>query len=163
MELSIVVAKDEKNAIGRRGGLLCYLPNDLKHFKNITNNHTIIMGRNTFESLPSGALPNRKNIVITSRDAVDYPNCTVVKSVSEALQYCENEKQCFIIGGGKLYQSTLKFVNKIYLTTIHHTFSDADTFFPKLDLDEWAVCDVEHFDADEKHEYSYTFSTLIRK
>ncbi len=163
IDVSIVVAVDEHNAIGRNGGLLCHLPNDLKHFKNITSGHTIIMGRNTYESLPNGALPNRINVVVTSRDSNNYSGCIVVKSIDEALNHCKEDSRCFIIGGGKLYESTIKLVNKIFLTTIHHTFDDADTFFPEIKLQDWDVTDVEHHDADEKHKYPYTFKTLIRK
>ena len=161
--LSIIVAIDEKNAIGRNGDLLCYLPNDLKHFKTITSGHNVIMGRRTFESLPKGALPNRTNIVITSDEAKNYPNCIVVRSLEEALFNCTDDAQPFIIGGGKLYRSTIYLTKTLYLTRIHHTFDDADTFFPEIDFSEWELVEKEEHKADEKHGYDYTFLKYERK
>ena len=118
---AIVVAIDNENAIGRNGDLLCHLPNDLKHFKNITSGHTVVMGRRTYESLPKGALPNRTNIVITSDAAENYPNCIVVRSLEEAFEKAPSDKEIFIIGGGQLYCSSLELTEKLYLTRIHHT------------------------------------------
>lgn len=155
--VSIIVVVDEKNAIGRNGDLLCYLPNDLKHFKTITSGHTVIMGRRTFESLPKGALPNRTNIVITSDNAENYPNCIVVRSLEEALSHGMEDSQLFIIGGGQLYRSALPFVNTLYLTRIHHIFDDADTFFPEIDFNRWKLIEKEEHKADEKNKYDYTF------
>ncbi len=158
-EISIIVVIDEKNGIGKDGGLLCHLPNDLKHFKNITTGHSIIMGRRTFESLPKGALPNRTNIVVTSDDADNYPGCIVVSSVDEALMEVEDNEKAFIIGGGQLYKTTFHLAHKLYLTRIHHSFKDADTFFPEIDFDEWVLIEREDHKADEKHEYDYSFMT----
>lgn len=159
----IIVAIDEQNAIGRNGGLLCHLPNDLKHFKNITSGHTVVMGRRTYESLPKGALPNRVNIVITSDAAKNYPNCLVVRSLDEAFEKAPGDKEIFIIGGGQLYGSSLGLTDKLYLTRIHHTFEDADTFFPKIDFSKWELVEKEEQNADEKHKYDYTFEMYERK
>lgn len=161
--IAIVVALDENNGIGRKGDLLCHLPNDLKHFKQITTGHTVIMGRKTYESLPNGALPNRTNIVITSDHAEKYPGCIVVRSVEEALIYCKDAERTFIIGGAKLYGSTLPLADQLYLTRIHHTFADADTFFPKIDFEKWNLIDNEPHEVDEKHRYAYTFLTYTKK
>lgn len=158
--IAIIVALDEQNGIGRNGGLLCHLPGDLKHFKEITTGHAIIMGRKTYESLPNGALPNRTNIVVTSDAEENYPGCIVVRSVDEALTHCET---AFIIGGGKLYQSTLHLADKLYLTHIHHTFNDADTFFPEVNFEEWELVHSETHKKDEKHKYDYSFMTYIKK
>lgn len=130
-EVAIIVIVDENNGIGKDGDLLCHLPNDLKHFKKLTTGHIIIMGRKTYESLPNGALPNRINIVITSDNADNYPGCIVARSVDEALLLTKNKEKVFIIGGGKIYNSTLHLANKLYLTRIHHKFEDVDTFFLK--------------------------------
>ena len=162
-EIAIIVALDEQNAIGRGGNLLCHLPNDLKHFKQITTGHTVIMGRKTYESLPKGALPNRTNIVITSDHAENYPGCIVVRSVEEALAHCEEGEKAFIIGGGKLYHASLHLADQLYLTRIDHTFTNADTFFPKVDFKEWNLIDIEPHEADEKHPYAYTFLTYTKK
>jgi len=160
--IAIIVALDEQYAIGRDGDLLCHLPNDLKHFREITTGQTIIMGRRTFESLPKGALPHRTNIVITSGNAVHYPGCVVVRSVEEALTHCKEGEKAFIIGGGRLYRSTLHLADQLYLTRIHHSFADADTFFPEIDFSEWELTEKEAHAADEKHRYDYTFLTYQR-
>ena len=111
-----IVAIDEQNAIGKDGGLLCHLSNDLKHFKNVTSGLPIVMGRRTYESLPKGALPNRTNIVITSDNPENYPDCIVVRSLEEAIEKAPSEKEIFIIGGGQLYRSSLQSVQKLFLT-----------------------------------------------
>lgn len=162
-QIAIIVALDEKNGIGREGGLLCHLPNDLKHFKELTTGHTIIMGRKTYESLPKGALPNRTNIVVTSDTPKHYPGCIVTRSFNEAVTHCKNEDTVFIIGGGQLYRSTLDLTDILYLTRIHHTFDDADTFFPEIDFNEWELNQQEIYKADAKHPYNYSFLTYIKK
>ena len=156
-EIAIIVIVDENYGIGKDGELLCYLPNDLKHFKKLTTGHTIIMGRKTYESLPKGALPNRKNIVISSDNKENYPGCIVVRSVDEAILLSEDKEKVFIIGGGKIYKSTIHLANKLYLTRIHHTFEEADTFFPEVDFNNWELIEEEKHKADEKHLYDYSF------
>ncbi|MCE5205837.1 MAG: dihydrofolate reductase [Porphyromonadaceae bacterium] len=163
IEIGIIVALDENNGIGREGNLLCHLPNDLKHFKEVTSGHTVIMGRRTYESLPKGALPNRTNVVVTSNAAENYPGCIVVRSVEEALTRCKESEKIFIMGGGQLYRATFGLADRLYLTRIHHTFSDADTFFPEIDFDEWTLTEKEIHDADNKHRYPYTFLTYRKK
>lgn len=158
----MIVAADEQNAIGRDGDLLCHLPNDLKHFKAVTSGHTVIMGRRTFESLPKGALPNRKNIVITSAPAENFPNCTVCRNWDEVFAVAANE-EVFIIGGGQIYKQAIEWADKIYLTRIHHTFEDADTFFPPMSHDIWQLVDKEAHLSDERHAYDYTFLTYKRR
>ena len=150
-EIAIIVIVDENYGIGKDGDLLCYLPNDLKHFKKLTTGHTIIMGRKTYESLPKGALPNRKNIVISSDNKENYPGCIVARSVDEALLLTKNKEKVFIIGGGKIYNSTLHLANKLYLTRIHHKFEDVNTVFPEIDFNNWELIEEEKHLADEKH------------
>lgn len=161
--IAIVVVIDDNNGIGRDGGLLCHLPNDLKHFKQLTTGHTIIMGRRTYESLPKGPLPNRVNIVITSDDINNFPGCVVVRSVEEALSVSQNQEKVFIIGGGQLYRSSLHLADTLYLTCIHNTFEDADTFFPDINFDDWLLIEEEKHDSDEKHAYDYSFKTFVRR
>lgn len=161
--IAIVVVIDEKNGIGKNGGLLCHLPNDLKHFKKITTGHTIIMGRKTYESLPNGSLPDRINIVVTSGDVNNFPGCIVVRSIEEALSVSKSHEKVFIIGGGELYRTTFHFADKLYLTRIHNTFNDADTFFPNIDFKDWELIEEERHMADDKHLYPYTFLTYYRK
>jgi dihydrofolate reductase len=161
--IAIVVVIDEKNGIGKNGGLLCHLPNDLKHFKKITTGHTIIMGRKTYESLPNGSLPDRINIVVTSGDVNNFPGCIVVRSIEEALSVSKSHEKVFIIGGGELYRTTFHLADKLYLTRIHNTFNDADTFFPNIDFKDWELIEEERHMADDKHLYPYTFLTYYRK
>ena len=161
-EIAIVVIVDEENGIGKDGNLLCHLPNDLKHFKKLTTGHTIIMGRRTYESLPKGALPNRTNIVITSDNEENYPGCIVARSVDEAISLSEDKEKVFIIGGGKIYNTTLHLANKLYLTRIHHVFDDADTFFPDIDFNNWKLIEEEKHKADDKHMYDYSFMSYTK-
>ena len=161
---SIVVILDENNAIGKDNGLLCHLPNDLKHFKRITLNNTIIMGRHTLEAMPNGAaLPKRINIVLTSNKDLEIENCVMLHSLPEVWKYCKDEKEIFFIGGGQIFDAVLDDVDKLYITRIHHTFEDADTFFPKINFDEWNLIDEEKHTADDRHAYDYTFQTFVRK
>jgi dihydrofolate reductase len=162
-EISIIVVADEQNAIGKNGDLLCYLPNDLRHFRQITEHHTIVMGRKTFESLPKGALPNRRNIVLTSDKAAHYEGCIVCRSLDEVWEECKNENEVFFVGGGQIYKMIIAQTNKLYLTRIHHTFDDADTFFPEINLNEWELTEEKRNKADEKHQYDYTFLIYTRK
>lgn len=159
--IAIIVALDEQNGIGRKGELLCHLPDDLKHFKELTSGHYVIMGRKTYESLPNGALPNRTNIVITSGAAENYPDCVVVRSLDEAVNSCSGEDTAFIIGGGELFRSSFHLAGKLYLTRIHHTFDDADTFFPEIDFNAWQLIRNETHRKDEKHEYGFSFLTYV--
>lgn len=161
--VAMIVALDEQNAIGSNGDLLCYLPDDLKHFKQVTSGHTVIMGRRTYASLPNGALPNRTNIVITSDRAEHYPGCIVARTIDEALTHCSEDKVVFVIGGGMLYRSTLPLAEKLYLTRIHHTFSHADTFFPVINLSEWRLTGEERHEADAKHRYPYSYLSYIKQ
>lgn len=161
--LSLIVAIADNGAIGKKQQLLCHLPKDLKRFKEITGGHTIIMGRKTFESLPKGALPNRKNIVLSSSVDASFPNCLVFNSLDKALNACENEPEVFIIGGAAVYESALKQADKLYITRIHHAFEDADTFFPEINESDWQEIEREDCPVDEKHAYPFSFITYIRK
>lgn len=161
--ISIIAAVAENRAIGKNNDLLCHLPADLKRFKALTSGHTVIMGRRTFESLPNGALPNRDNIVITS-SAKEYPNVKTCSSVQAALNSVRaDETEVFVIGGASVYQEFLPLANKLYLTHIHHSFSDADTFFPEIHSEEWFSEKTEKHLPDERHPYAYTFTDYVRK
>lgn len=161
MKVAIIVAISENNAIGKDNQLLWHLPADLKHFKNITSGHPIIMGRKTYESIGK-PLPNRRNIVITRQKDFKIQGVDVVNSVEEALSICEGEPEIFIIGGAEIYRTAFDQTDKIYLTKVHQHF-DADAFFPKIDLQLWHETNQEYHAADEKNIIPYTFSTLTRK
>lgn len=160
---SIVVSVDEKNAIGKDNGLLCHLPNDLKHFKEITLHHHVIMGRRTLEAMPNGALPKRTNIVLTRNKDVQFENCIMMHSLQDVWEYCKNEDEIFFIGGGPIFKEVLDDIDKLYLTRIHHTFEDAETFFPEIDFSNWKLISEEKHKADERHAYDYTFQNYVRK
>ena len=112
-KIALIAAVAEKGAIGRDQQLLCHLPNDLKHFKTLTSGHTVIMGRKTFESLPNGALPNRKNIVLTHNTSLSWPNVTVVHTLDEIPIQDTTEDEIFIMGGATLYNETIKIADTL--------------------------------------------------
>ena len=162
MDISIIVAVGERNEIGRNNGLLCHLPADLKHFKELTSGHTVVMGRKTFEALPKGALPNRKNIVLSRNKNLSFDNCLIYSSLSEIIDNEKDNDEIFIIGGGELYQQALSLATKLYLTKIHAEFENVDTFFPEIDYSQWVEVSREEHKADEKNPYDYTFLLLIK-
>ena len=161
--ISIIAAVAENQAIGKENKLLCHLPADLKRFKALTTGHTVVMGRRTFESLPNGALPNRDNIVITTTGK-EQEGIKICRSIPEALENVKKEEtEIFIIGGASVYQAFLPIADKLYLTHIHHTFPEADTFFPEIHSEEWKVTRTERHLPDERHPYSYSFIDYIHK
>ncbi|MCC8154020.1 MAG: dihydrofolate reductase [Tannerellaceae bacterium] len=160
--VSIIAAIAEHNAIGKNQQLLCHLPNDLKRFKELTSGHAIVMGRKTFKSLPKGALPNRKNIILTSIPDAGFVDCFACESMEDALDICEKEDEVFMIGGAMVYKQALERADKMYLTYIHHTFDGADTFFPEINYADWKEVEREDHPADDKHPYPYSFVTFER-
>lgn len=160
--LSLIVAIAENNAIGKNGDLLCHLPNDLKHFKEITTGATVVMGKNTFFSLPRHPLPNRRNIVLTRDANFMYENTEVAHSIDEVYNMINADEKVFIIGGGNVYEQFMNHVDKLYITHIHHSWKDADTFFPIINPAIWQCISKEHHDTDERHCYAYTFAEYIK-
>ena len=161
--ISIIAAVDRQLAIGFQNKLLFWLPNDLKRFKALTTGHTIVMGRKTFESLPNGALPNRKNLVLTSIPESFYDNAFACSSIEDALNLCESQDEVFVIGGAMIYKQTIDIADKLYITEIHHKFENADTFFPGIDLNKWKEVFREDHEADKKHTYPYSFVIYEKK
>lgn len=161
--INLIVAIAENNAIGIAGDLLCHLPNDLKHFKEITTGATVVMGKNTFFSLPRRPLPNRRNIVLTTDTEFAYENTEVAHSIEQLYTLLNDEEEVFIIGGGKVYEQFINAVDKLYVTHIHHTWKDADTFFPKIDPNTWQCVSTQRNEADEKNPYPYTFAVYTKK
>lgn len=161
--ISIVAAISDNNAIGKNLGLLWHMPADMKRFKDLTTGHAVIMGRKTFESLPKGGLPNRKNVVLTTMPEAGFVNCFACESMHDALDICEKEKDIFIIGGSLVYRQGLDIADKMYLTRVHGDFPDADAFFPVVNWDLWEEVERQEFEADEKNPYPYTFLTYVRK
>ena len=161
--LSLIVAISENYAIGKAGDLLCHLPNDLKHFKELTTGATIVMGKKTFFSLPRRPLPNRRNIVLTRDIAFAYDNTEVAHSIPELQTMLQADERVFIIGGGEVYKQFMPLVDELQITHIHHTWEDADTFFPEIDLSTWECVSEERHESDEKHIFAYTFTTYQKK
>ena len=158
--LSIIVAEAENKVIGKDNDLIWKLPRDMKHFKETTTGHYIIMGRKTFES-NGRPLPNRTNVIITRDHNYKAEGCLVVHSLEDAINEAKDDSEAFIIGGGKIYEQAMALVDRIYLTKIHHTF-DGDTFFPEIDMNEWNEVDRRDFEPDEKNKYPFTILTLDR-
>ena len=161
MNISIIVAIAQNYAIGFENKLIYWLPNDLKRFKAMTTGHTIIMGRRTFESLPKGALPNRRNIVLSRQD-IEFPGAERYASLEAALNQCRDEEEVYIIGGASVYQEALPMADKLCITHIDDTPAEADAFFPEIDPSIWKETSREAHLTDERHLYSYQFVDYAR-
>lgn len=157
--ITIIAAVAKNRAIGYKNKLIYWLPNDLKRFKQLTTGHTIIMGSNTFRSLPKGALPNRRNVVL-SRRSKDFPNCDVFPSLEKALQSCRPDEDIYIIGGASVYEQAVKVADRLCLTEVDDVPQEADTFFP--DYSEWRVEKKEAHPKDERHAFEYAFVDYVR-
>ena len=155
----MVLARAENGVIGRDGALPWHIPADLKRFKALTTGHTIIMGRRTFESLPKGALPNRRNVVL-SRTATEFEGCDCYPSLQEALAHCAKDEDIYIIGGASVYEQALAIADRLCLTEIHDTPADADAFFPEYD--GWKETAREEHSTDEKHHQAYAFVDYVK-
>jgi dihydrofolate reductase len=157
MKISLIAVAGRNNEIGTGNRLLCRLPADLKRFKTITSGRTVVMGRKTFESLPKGPLPNRRNIVLSRNENFKTEGVEVYPSLDYALLKLINETEIFIIGGAQVYRQALPVADKLYLTRIHDFFPEADVFFPEIDFHTWRETQRETFPADEKNPYAFTF------
>lgn len=159
-KISLIAAVDEGWGIGHNNQLLCYLPADLRYFKEMTYGKPIIMGRKTFLSIGK-ALPGRQNIILSQHlETIEEAN--IAASLEEAIGLAQSALEIMVIGGGSVYQSALPLATDIYLTKIAHRFA-ADAFFPALDLSEWVTCSSEQRPRDEKNPYDLTFLHLTRK
>lgn len=159
--IQAIVAVASDWGIGRQGDLLCHLPADMKHFKEVTMGHSIIMGRKTYESFPRRPLPGRQNIVITRNTRWQDDGVTVVHNLDEAIAKAETDT-CFIIGGAQIYEQALPLIDVLHLTKIHARWADADVFFPALDMSEWQEVSREHHENDHRNAYEFDFITLKR-
>lgn len=161
--ISIIVAIAENYAIGKKGDLLCHMPADLKHFKEITSGSTVLMGERTFFSLPKHPLPNRRNIVLTDVAGKTFEGAEAVYSLDELCAKVSLEEEAFVIGGGMVYRQMMPRADKLYITHIHHSWEDADTFFPEIKENEWQLLKAERHEADDKNPYDYTFAEYGRR
>ena len=160
--ISIIVAIAENYAIGKQGDLLCHMPEDLKHFKQITSGHTVMMGERTYLSLPKQPLPNRRNIVLTDVQGKTFEGAEMAYSLDEMQALVRPDEEAFVIGGGMVYRQMMPRADKLYITHIHHSWEDADTFFPEIDPKIWKQTAAERHEADENNPYDYTFAEYIR-
>lgn len=158
-----IVAIDNDNAIGYKNQLLYRLPNDLKRFKELTTGHTLLMGRKTFESLPKGALPNRRNLVLSKTLTTPYPSTELFSSVEEALKACSKDERVFVLGGAEIYKQTFDLSTEMEITEIHSSVEQADAFFPAFDKNEWIEEKRISHPIDEKHAFSFDYVTYKRK
>ena len=159
--ITIIVAAAENDAIGKNNDLIWSLPDDLKRFKRLTSGHCIIMGRKTFDSFP-GLLPNRKHIVISKKSKSYFPEeVIVVNNFDDAIKATNEDQNPFVIGGGQIYNLAMKYSDTIELTRIHEKF-EADTFFPKINENEWELINQENHEMDERHKYSFTYKTYLK-
>lgn len=155
---TIVVAMGEKNEIGADNQLLWHLPKDLKHFKDLTSGHPIIMGRKTYESIGK-ALPNRTNIVISRKKNWFEEGILIVGSIKEAVKFAKKiDEEVFIIGGGNIYEQTMEIADKLEVTLVKAELK-ADTFFPKIDPKIWKLSEEVFHEKDEKNQYDFYFQT----
>jgi dihydrofolate reductase len=160
--VTIIAAISENNALGKDNQMLWHLPDDFKHFKEVTTGHHVIMGRKTFESMGKKALPKRTNMVITRTN--NYPcSCViVVDSLRKAIQIAKRtDKNPYIIGGGIIYEEAMQLADKLDITMVHHTF-EADVFFPTIDPKIWSETSRTFHPKDEKHAFDFSFVTYER-
>ncbi len=162
-KISIIAAVADNYAIGKSGKLPWYLPADLKHFKELTTGHTILMGKRTFESLPNGPLPNRKNVVLSSIQSEGVSEGYFeANSIEDAMELCDNETHIFVVGGAVVYKQCMEKADSLYITWVHAEF-EADVFFPEIDFNIWKEESREDFEPNEKNPYPYSFVQYVRK
>lgn len=163
MIISAIVACSDNNVIGINNELPWHLPNDLKFFKRTTTDHTIIMGRKTFESIGK-PLPNRTNIIISRNPEFRVEGARVFENIPQAIQFCESKAydEIFFIGGAEIYQQCLQWSDKLYLTKVHTTIQNGTAFFPEIDWNQWKLIDDHHYPADEKNSFDHTIEIYLR-
>lgn len=160
--ISIIVAVSEDWGIGKDNELLWHISEDLKRFKRLTFGNTVIMGKNTWESLPLKPLPGRDNIILTD-DPTECIECSITAySIEDALNKCERGKDIFVIGGGSVYRQFMSIADRLYITHVHQK-ANADIYFPELDPEVWNVVSKEEHTVDEKNNISYTYVIYQRK
>ena len=161
--VSIIVAIANDGAIGRNGDLICHISADLKRFKELTMGDTILMGRKTFESLPKRPLPGRKNVVITRNSDYKPEGAVVFDDLEKALKTLGTAENIFIIGGGEIYRQSIRYADRLYVTHIDVTATDADTFFLPIDSSVWTIENESETFTDPKSGITYRFIDYRKK
>jgi len=160
MQVAIIAAVSENGVIGALNRIPWTLPNDLKSFKKLTVDHTVLMGRRTWESIPPKyrPLPQRRNLVLSRSDSYKAEGAEVFNSIVEVLRsgVDQGEETLFVIGGTELYQQCFKFATTLYITEVH-AFVEGDTFFPEYDKNLFKEISRERFEADDKHDHDFSF------
>ena len=160
--LSIIVAIDQNNGIGKDNSMPWHLSDDLRRFKAITMGHTVIMGRNTWLSLPFKPLKGRRNIVI-STNMPETKGCEIARSIEEARNMVANEELTFIMGGARIYQQTIDIADELIVTHIHKAFDGIDTHFPQIDPQKWEVKEQTETLFDENSQLEYQYVTYRKR
>lgn len=161
--LAAIWAQDEHELIGKDNMLPWHLPNDLKFFKQMTEDNTIVMGRKTFEGMGSRPLPNRKTIVMTKDQTFNADGVLVMHSVEEVVQYAKQFAGItFVAGGAKIYADFLPYCDVLYRTVIKHSF-EGDTTFPEVDWNNWTMINLSEGEQDSENSFPYQFETYQRK
>jgi len=163
MKIALIAAVANNHVIGAENRLLWHLPADLKHFKELTMGHTIIMGRKTYESI-GRLLPGRRSIVITRNSEYKAEGCEIAGSLQAAFAMVEKNHCAFVIGGAEIYEQTINhpYARVLYITRVFATF-EGDAFFPDVDPSRWKLTSREDHKADEKNPYNYTYLVFKRK
>jgi len=162
MILTSIVAVADNGVIGNNNDLVWHLPKDLKHFKQLTKHHHIIMGRKTWESIGAKPLPKRTHIVISRNPNYVANGALVVSSVEDAIKAIKNDDQPFIVGGAQIYKAAMPFVKRLEITHVHAHLS-GDTHFPEWEKSDWILVSEELHKKDETHAFDYTFSQYDKK
>lgn len=164
MEKAIIAAVADNLAIGKNNALLWHISEDMQYFKQQTSGYPVIMGYMTFKSLGEKALPRRKNIVISTLPLENIPeNITVVKSLEEAYEAAGNVEKCFVIGGGYTYREAMQTADTLYITHVHTTIDNADTFFPEINPNIWETVSESQNKKDSESGYIFQFIIYKRK
>ena len=160
-EITIIAAVSENNVLGKNNKLIWHIPDDLKRFKKLTLGHSVIMGRKTFESI-ARPLPQRKNIILTRNKNYKAKGAVIAHNVKEALNFCENDNQPFIIGGGEIYKLFMSISNKIELTRIHKSY-DGDAFFPEILEEKWKLVNSKKNNLSDTKVINFSYLTYLKK
>ena len=163
MKISLIAALSENRVIGKDNRLPWHLPDDMKHFREITEGKLIIVGQRTLESIGK-PLPNRTNVVLVREKNTSIPGCVTVHSIEGALEAAKDAKEVVVIGGASVYKQFLEqgLIDKMYLTIVHDTL-DGDAYFPEFHLVDWEETYHIHHPKDEQHAYDFSFVTLEKK
>jgi len=174
MILSIISAIGNNNEIGKKNALLWDLPADMKHFRETTRGHTVVMGQKTYESLGVSSdgklgkpLPNRRNIILTLDKNFKTDGCEIVYSIDELdkllKETTKKDEEIFIIGGGMIYRLFIDKADRLYITHVNMSDPEADTFFPNIDMSKWKKVSNDIHPSDELNKYNLEFAVYYKK